>query len=514
MQWSRASGFRFAMAESSRRCYCSVPACSNSKQRHPYLSFHDFPKDEGLRKSWVRLIRRDEGPFFNILRGSTHVCSLHFDSADIYVSKSGRKRLKPGALPRRFAWNNWGKDQTSRESAFDRARARLGVDVRAENVATQANHTADEANQVSAVDEEDELQPTTDHNYCACSHPSGDSAAERIRELEARVRELESQLQDMSATTLQINRYCSTDEEFRFYTRFTSEKVFLIFWDSVTPSASRLVYWSKAQRVEDVMEIEKPSPNRRLALVDEFFMYCCRVAVGLKEKVLADIFGVSTATVSRVIITWANYLYLVLGSMPIWMSREQVQATMPEKFTRYCSNVRVILDCTEVRCETPSSLTLQSETFSAYKNHTTFKALIGVAPCGVITFVSKLFTGSISDQEITRQSGILTLLEPGDACMADKGFIIDQMLSEVGASLIIPPFKRGTCFSKEETEKTQAIARLRILVERAIRRVKEYHIWDTTIPLTLSGSVNQLWTNCCLMTNYQGPLEKKSNLPV
>uniref|UniRef100_A0A3B1IV84 THAP domain-containing protein 1 n=1 Tax=Astyanax mexicanus TaxID=7994 RepID=A0A3B1IV84_ASTMX len=90
------------MTESSRRCYCSVPACSNSKQRHPYLSFHDFPKDEGLRKSWVRLIRRDEGLFFNILRGSTHVCSLHFDSADIYVSKSGRKRLKPGALPRRF----------------------------------------------------------------------------------------------------------------------------------------------------------------------------------------------------------------------------------------------------------------------------------------------------------------------------------------------------------------------------------------------------------------------------
>ncbi|KAJ3603663.1 hypothetical protein NHX12_028407, partial [Muraenolepis orangiensis] len=43
------------------------------------------------------------------------------------------------------------------------------------------------------------------------------------------------------------------------------------------------------------MALDKPSPNRRLALVDEF-LYCCRVAVGMKEKVIADIFGISTTT--------------------------------------------------------------------------------------------------------------------------------------------------------------------------------------------------------------------------
>ncbi|XP_036425128.1 THAP domain-containing protein 2-like [Colossoma macropomum] len=174
------------MAESSRRCYCSVPRCSNSKQRHPYLSFHDFPKDKELRRSWVRLIRRDEGPLFNIVRGSTFVCSLHFESVDIYVSKSGRKRLKTGAVPRRFSWNNWGNDHMSRESAFDRASARFGVDVRGGSAAGQAN-------EVSTVDAVVELQHTTDHNYYACS-PSGalEAAAVRIRKLEAKVRELES----------------------------------------------------------------------------------------------------------------------------------------------------------------------------------------------------------------------------------------------------------------------------------------------------------------------------------
>lgn len=333
-----------------------------------------------------------------------------------------------------------------------------------------------------------------------------DAVAERIRELEA-------DIQTLSITHLHVNRFCLSDEDFRFYTRFPSEKVFRIFWESIEPSASNLVYWSKAQRL-GVEAAAGPSPNRRLQLIDEFFMYCCRVAAGLREKVLADIFSVSITTVSRVIITWANFLYLILGSLPTWMTKEQVRATMPAKFREYCPDVRVILDCTEIRCENPTALTLQSEIFSHYKNYPTFKGLIGVAPCGAITFVSQLFTGSISDNEITKRSGILDLLDPGDACMADKGFTIEKQLENVGARLIIPPFKRAAQLTKEETKRTQAIARLRILVERVIRRVKENHIWDSTIPLTLTGTVNQIWANCCLIANYQGPLDLKGDVLV
>lgn len=396
-------------------------------------------------------------------------------------------------------------------SVFDRVNARVAETVAC--VETSGVEEHEQAAAAAAANVNDEF--VSDHSYARAGvEDVGDpAAAETIRLLEAKVRDLEEQLRGLHCT-LNINRYCATDDEFRFYTRFPSEKVFWSFWNSIAPSASRLVYWSRAQRATDVMALEKPSPNRKLQLVDELFLYCCRVAVGMKEKVIADIFGVSTTTVSRVIITWANYLYLVLGSVPIWMSRERVKATMPSKFAQYCPNVRVILDCTEIRCEAPSSLTLQSETFSSYKNTNTFKGLIGIAPCGVITFISKLYTGSISDRDITQQSGILRLLEPGDACMADKGFVIDSLLSEVGATLIIPPFKRGGRFSKEDTERTQSIARLRILAERAIRRVKEYHIWDNTVPLTLSGSVNQLWATCCLMSNYQGPLDVKGDIPV
>ncbi len=341
-----------------------------------------------------------------------------------------------------------------------------------------------------------------------------DAAAARIQELEAEVRRLETEVMQLRIghSLSQFQRFCASDEDVRFYTRFPSEEVFQAFWKAIEPSASMLIYWSKAQKKGQTAGMEAfQSHPRSLPLIDEFFLYCCRVSAGLKEKMLADIFKVSLSTVSRIIITWANYLYLILGSLPIWMSRQDVNSTMPEKFRQFCPEVRVIIDCTEIRCQNPSSLTLQSEVFSSYKNSTTFKGLIGVAPCGAVTFVSSLFTGSISDQELTKLSGILDLLEPGDACMADKGFTIKSMLAERGAKLIMPPFKTAAQFSKEDAERTQAIARLRIIVERAIRRVKEFHIWDTTVPLTMSGTVNQLWTNCCLMSNFQWPLDVKGH---
>ena len=54
------------------------------------------------------------------------------------------------------------------------------------------------------------------------------------------------------------------------------------------------------------------------------------------------------------------------------------------------SDTQVIIDCTEMRCQTPPSLLLQSEMLSQYKSHTTLKGMIGVSPNGAVTFLSWL----------------------------------------------------------------------------------------------------------------------------
>ena len=65
---------------------------------------------------------------------------------------------------------------------------------------------------------------------------------------------------------------------------------------------------------------------------------------------------------------------------------------------------------------------------------------MGIAPSGAITFISQLYTGSISDREIIIRSGFLSQkFENGDTVIADKGFQIVDILP-LGVKLNILPF--------------------------------------------------------------------------
>ena len=90
--------------------------------------------------------------------------------------------------------------------------------------------------------------------------------------------------------------------------------------------------------------------------------------------------------------------------------------------------------------------------------------------------------------------------------MADKGFTIEDLLP-LGVSLNIPPFlgNKGQ-ISPEEVALTQTIACLCIHVERAINKLKNFHIWDSVVPFTLFGVVNQMWRVCAMLCNFQNSI--------
>ena len=123
-------------------------------------------------------------------------------------------------------------------------------------------------------------------------------------------------------------------------------------------------------------------------------------------------------------------------------------------------------------------------TFSSHKNSNTFRALVGISPDGVITFVSSIYPGSISDKELTRQSGILDLLDCGNSVMADRGFDIRGDLILRVVHLNIPPFlKDKKEFEEKELIITCCIASLRIHVKRAMERTKNFQIFDSSLPV-------------------------------
>ena len=110
-------------------------------------------------------------------------------------------------------------------------------------------------------------------------------------------------------------------------------------------------------------------------------------------------------------------------------SLEQLAATLPCTFQEKYPTTFSIIDGSEIFIETPSDLYIQSSTWSSYKHHNTGKFR---TPNGVISYVSQLYVGSISDVELTRVSGYLETLngKSGASVMADRGCTVRDMLAE------------------------------------------------------------------------------------
>ena len=115
------------------------------------------------------------------------------------------------------------------------------------------------------------------------------------------------------------------------------------------------------------------------------------------------------------------------------------------------------------------------------------KVLIGIAPQGVISFVSDTWGGRVNDKYLTDHCAILNHLLPGDVVLADRGFDIAESVGIMQAKLHIPSFTKGKDqLSALEVEDTCSIANVRIHVEHVIGAVRQkYSILKGTLPIDL-----------------------------
>ncbi len=470
--------------------HCCVPQCVNDSRYSHGLSFHTFPKDIFLRKIWIKNIRRDPGINFKITR-CTFVCSAHFKAENFKKTLTGIKLLKPGVAPTIFTWT---------DGTLQKRKPRRNTECPATSMQHIESGEGEESRCYQAT-----VDKLPDHDYLDVRPPVED----QLKAAQERIKQLEKQLDEQRRPERHfLERYSQDPAKIQFYTGFPTYALLMAFFNFVVPHASMMTHWSQVVRLKGGESSSvRAGSQSELPLIDQFFLFLNKVKLGSFDEDLGDKFGTSSSTVSKLIISWANFLYVLLGRIPLWPTREMVDQHMPDVFKQF-PKTRVILDCTKVFVQAPSSLSLNSELYPHCKGHDTFKCLVGISPGGLVTFVSNLYAGGISNKEITKQSGILDLLEPGDEIMVDKGFEIEDLLRPIGCSLVIPPFLAAQSgkFSKEETKQMQTIARLRVHVERAIRRVKQFHLFNSLIPTSLGGTVNQMWTVCCILTNFQGPL--------
>ena len=112
---------KYQKRENPNSDFCCVPQCEMSGKFNSTVSFHHFPKNETFRKVWIRNVRRTN----LVIKRTTTVCSRHFVSTD--VINGGRRRLKEGAVPMLFAWNDYSLPE-ARPSVSESERAQRPED--------------------------------------------------------------------------------------------------------------------------------------------------------------------------------------------------------------------------------------------------------------------------------------------------------------------------------------------------------------------------------------------------
>jgi hypothetical protein len=223
---------------------------------------------------------------------------------------------------------------------------------------------------------------------------------------------------------------------------------------------------------------------------------------------LSALFGISTALVSRISITWVLFMEKEFHFLLNFTTLKEMEGLKRPKVYRDIKyeKLRAIIDCTEFNIEKPSLPSSQRRTYSNYKSHNTFKLLVSLSPICHFNFLSKLYTGCISDKEIVRASGFLELLQPGDCVMADKGFNIQDLLAVRDARLIAPPIMAKNKESARASTATRRVARARVHVERMIRKLKCFRILKGVITLSLKGYITSIVSVCAALVNMQPSL--------
>ena len=504
-----------------RRCvgggkrYCAL---CNRKQNEmtedgEKITLHRIPggqsaEETARRKAWLRGLKlhRPNVP----ITDSTRVCILHFEDK-VYVKGQSipkyynlqkvpaEKRPRRPLAPRNIFSNVNDESLVSASEVLEKTERTTefsNVEMNENNaffdydidlfssVEIETETELPEITETNHPELVDQAKPVhfIDHGY-TLSVDSRDSASnvesEHIDSASANNVDIgiQTSLPKMAPEDIENN-----DEKTRFYTGFPNYATFMLFFTTfLKHGASKLTYWEGQKRTlgsegrkYNEEHIQKPGRKRTLRPIDEFYMVCLRLRLGLLQKHLKDIFNVSLMTVSRVMTTWINFMFDHMKSLIPWPTREQILANLPRSFSEL-NQVRIVVDATEFFCEKPSSLIAQNLTWSEYKHHNTFKVLIGVAPNGLVTFISRVWGGHTSDRHIVQKHGdmLIPRLEPGDIILADKGFTVADLLpGDIGLNM--PPFVSSSKqMTKEEFFKTQQIASPRIVVETKMEQINQ-----------------------------------------
>ena len=481
---------------------CAAWGCNNKGLKEEegerissVLTFFTFPEKTERINYWCSRIKRINGKDNFKVTKATVLCEKHFRLEDIHRPPGGtRKRLK------------------DKGSVIPYLTEEEALEASSSNPKKRKEPTLRPSPRKKFREEplEHDLEPDyPDPSILEQSEPEIDWQEMYYKLLEENKR-LKCELNLTTNKLKFIRHVMSSDKLCKHYTTLPTVDILkAVFFSLNSGHMGENIILYNNQNVKGVSAAGRP---RTLSAFESFLLTLVRLRRNYDIEHLSYLFEISEGSVTNVVTTWINFMYVQFGSICLWPTREQINHAMPKSMKEKFPKTRCIIDGVEFKVAVPSSLITHKLLYSDYKSHTTVKVLVGIAPGGGFTFISAAYPGSITDKNIVVKSGLLNpeLWERGDAIMADRGFLIDEYLKPLGVELIIPSFLQGReQFEVEEVVTSQQIASERIHVERMIQRLKCFHIFDRVIPVNMLGSLNQIIYVCGFLSNFQEPILKK-----
>lgn len=248
-----------------------------------------------------------------------------------------------------------------------------------------------------------------------------------------------------------------------------------------------------------------------LSIQQQVTLCFIKLKSNLSFACISSLFKVSAGACSRAFTNVIPLIRVALQSVVYFPSVEEIHANLPSCLKNDISIVRGVLDCIEINIEIPKCTRCRKSTYSGSIQSDTTKFLYCITPGGLISYVSKGYSGNSSDKFMFNNENIINQFDSGDTIIVERGFLIEEETKAKGIKLIRPtPFQSNQLhFNDANVITNTKVAVLKLHVERAIEKMNMFKIMTTTVEYHLLPHIDDIVFIIASIVNLSCPLLKQ-----
>ncbi|XP_070694518.1 uncharacterized protein [Pempheris klunzingeri] len=454
---------------------CVVAGCRNRRTPGTSLSFYRFPRDPERKQRWIDAVNREGW----VPNDGSRLCSTHFISG-----KQVKNPRSPDYVPSVFTAapsspemrEPGGPEVLDKQEARVEAanallflqgqgRSAVGERGQAERPEEREREASVEESASSSLstdedDEDDEEEDDDDDDGSMSDSKRGklaqtsDASVNFDDILKALKKENQALRESVEKMSLSESSLRNDAEKVKFYTGLPNYFVL------------ETVMWLLAPHMDGMK-------NMKLSKFQQLLLTLMRLRLDLRNQDLAYRFGVKVGMVTRTVHQMVNIMSSTLVPTAVfWPSRAELRKNLPAALRTSHPDCAVIIDCFTVPFEEPVSRgNQQQQQRVAGTSQNVLKYLIGVAPQGVVTFVSRGVLGNVSDKSLAEGCGFLCKLLPGDVVLAGRDLDIADSVAARGALFNIAGGRQGEAYGSSEGSSPADALSETVSVQRHVERV-------------------------------------------